>query len=70
MESGQPGNHALHTGTRRTIAVHCNNHALHTGTRRTIAVHCNNHALHTGTRRTTAVYIVTIMHYILEQEEQ
>jgi hypothetical protein len=26
--------------------------------------------VHTGTRRTLAVYIVTIIHYILEQEEQ
>jgi hypothetical protein len=31
---------------------------------------CTNHTLHTGTRRTIAVYIVTIIHYILEQEEQ
>jgi hypothetical protein len=29
-----------------------------------------NPTLHTGTKRTIAVYIVTIIHYIPEQEEQ
>jgi hypothetical protein len=35
-----------------------------------IVVHCNNHTVHTGTRRPIVLYIVTIIHYILEQEEQ